>query len=288
MTESEWLESDDPNAMIHCCVSQSVPGNRDGLVLQPSTRKFRLFAAAAVRTCWNLLDRSSRAVVEAAERFADTGEVNEELFAASSLLTLARVLMPSPDCQETGEANAVVETARIHNPQVLPAYAALLRDVVGSPFRAVVFPCCEAVRRVERIPGDASTLLAGECPLHGDTLHLKGLGLFTPHVLALAEAAYRTGGSAGRGDGHLDPGALAALADALEEAGLSTLPCPNSWPEAEMETLIRHKTKIAQNCPLCGGALVVPHPFLAHLRSPEPHVMGCSVVDHFRPHRRLP
>lgn len=111
MTESEWLESDDPNAMIHCCVSQSVPGNRDGLVLQPSTRKFRLFAAAAVRTCWNLLDRSSRAVVEAAERFADTGEVNEELFAASSLLTLARVLMPSPDCQETGEANAVVETA---------------------------------------------------------------------------------------------------------------------------------------------------------------------------------
>ena len=31
------------------------------------------------------------------------------------------------------------------------------------------YPCCERVRRVERAPGDATTLTGGSCPLHGTT-----------------------------------------------------------------------------------------------------------------------
>lgn len=35
------------------------------------------------------------------------------------------------------------------------------------------YPCCEAARRIERIPGDASTLIGGDCPLHGRSVHQK-------------------------------------------------------------------------------------------------------------------
>lgn len=37
------------------------------------------------------------------------------------------------------------------------------------------YPCCEGVRRVERIPGDASTLLGGVCFIHGFTVHRSAL-----------------------------------------------------------------------------------------------------------------
>lgn len=33
--------------------------------------------------------------------------------------------------------------------------------------RPRAYPCCEAVRRVESTPGDASTLLGGVCSVHG-------------------------------------------------------------------------------------------------------------------------
>jgi thymidylate synthase len=35
------------------------------------------------------------------------------------------------------------------------------------------YPCCEAVRRLERVPGDATTLYGGECPEHGRTYYEK-------------------------------------------------------------------------------------------------------------------
>lgn len=35
------------------------------------------------------------------------------------------------------------------------------------------YPCCERVRRVERVPGDATTLIEGFCPLHGETVVVR-------------------------------------------------------------------------------------------------------------------
>jgi hypothetical protein len=35
------------------------------------------------------------------------------------------------------------------------------------------YPCCEAVQRVEEIPGEASTLVGGECPIHGRSYHRR-------------------------------------------------------------------------------------------------------------------
>jgi hypothetical protein len=36
------------------------------------------------------------------------------------------------------------------------------------------YPCCEAVQRVERVPGDATTLIGGKCTIHGTTTHDNG------------------------------------------------------------------------------------------------------------------
>ncbi len=54
------------------------------------------------------------------------------------------------------------------------------------------YPCCESVRRIEAIPGDASTILGGECPIHGLTRWVArdqeppGLGtiVFEDHIRA--------------------------------------------------------------------------------------------------------
>lgn len=35
------------------------------------------------------------------------------------------------------------------------------------------YPCCEGARRIERVPGDATTLLGGSCPVHGLSVNRK-------------------------------------------------------------------------------------------------------------------
>lgn len=145
-----------------------------------------------------------------------------------------------------------------------PAVAALLREIVGNPFRPVTLPwglcvhCGEPM--AQRVVG---AHVAGPCPW------------LTADVLAVAQAAYaerlgsKCAACGGKGnvrkaeiyasrwdreecdacrgagridDGALDPVRLAVLADALEEAGAS-------------------------------GEI------LAHLRSPAVHVRGCFAVD---------
>ena len=60
MTESEWLESGDPLAMVRF------------LDKRLSDRKLRLFACACCRRFWHLLSGSlARPTVEAAECYAD-------------------------------------------------------------------------------------------------------------------------------------------------------------------------------------------------------------------------
>jgi uncharacterized protein YmfQ (DUF2313 family) len=39
------------------------------------------------------------------------------------------------------------------------------------------YPCCEAVRRVEAVPGDATTLLGGWCRVHGLSRHTGPLAV---------------------------------------------------------------------------------------------------------------
>ena len=73
MSEDEWLESQDPSAML--AFLENI-GRED-------SRKFRLFAAGCCRSVWSeLRDIRSRAAVEAAERYVDGLASQSELRAA--------------------------------------------------------------------------------------------------------------------------------------------------------------------------------------------------------------
>lgn len=70
------------------------------------------------------------------------------------------------------------------SPEEQERYAALEKEHLGDPdlktgiyfpkkeeFRLPPYPCCEGARRLERVPGDATTLCGGMCPVHGLTVH---------------------------------------------------------------------------------------------------------------------
>lgn len=40
-----------------------------------------------------------------------------------------------------------------------------------EPQPKLQYPCCEAVHRVELVPGDATTLVGGRCPIHGPSYY---------------------------------------------------------------------------------------------------------------------
>ncbi len=170
--------------------------------------------------------------------------------------------------------------------------AHLLREIVGNPFRPSVV-----------LPRDLGTVLR-----HGaKTYRQQDVILadwLTSTVLSLAHAAYderpgqweRTplrGVTTQRHveDGHLDPARLAILADALEEAGCEgerRYLCANigkhrhGGRSGQVIHGVLHESDPRQShhhhdakCPI----LDEPHPLVAHLRHPGPHVRGCWALD---------
>lgn len=281
MTESEWLASEDPAAMLDLRLA-----GPDVSWTGPSPRKMRLFACACVRQCWPLLaDERSRRAVEVAERYADgtatsldIGQAN--MNAAHAVIHLRgderespatnRPWMTAVAAQWTCHINlpeAAVQVCRFLVEIVPPAaQAALLRDVIGNPFRAV------KVGHVVRCPADMSAAAldsgAGEEWVRPPYL--------TPTVLALAAAAYdsREGaacescggrpkqvrfrgpgatnpyhwdcdacaGTGRTGTGLLEADRLAVLADSLEDGG-----CTDG-------DLLRH-LRGEERCPSCVAIL---------------------------------
>lgn len=279
MTEQEWLSSEDPAAMLRCLLDrvytrEEYEQRQLVKVPRPSDRKLRLFACACVRRVWHLLThRDSQNAVEVAERFADGQVTAAEMEAAlrgayyltqgtpgDSPQRYAEYLASNvalPDAAQFFRSNYAQWPERAGVPRA--TQAALLRDIVGNPFRPV-------------------------------TLSPAWL---TPQVLTLARAAYE--GRAGFSicsahqtrepgcprcavtlrpdDGTLDPLALLALADALEEAG-----CPQVLPcrFCKGERVVVAGEYRTMKCPC---AEIEANPLLAHLRSPGPHVRGCFALD---------
>src|SRR5262245_34250823 len=83
MTEAEWLEGADPDAMIDHLAG--LGHGRTGA----GKRRLRLFACACCRRVWPRLDAESREAVEAGERFAD-GLLGKEDLARVEKATLHR------------------------------------------------------------------------------------------------------------------------------------------------------------------------------------------------------
>ncbi len=296
MTESDWLMSECPDAMLECLrrwPERRVVGRDIGHNCRWSDRLLRLFACACCRQVWHLLkDLRSRKAVEVAERFAD-GEATwddcenaypTELYNEPPGSPARYAELWARDCLLPDRHPAINLDQRCRNETLSPVIQAnLMREIFGNPFRPVTLP------HSERCPSWAGPKRRKECGCHCDWL--------TPTVLSLAQAAYderpgrmcekcgglgqvrcqddhgyfdigckgcggdgemtwRDGGGwsgavvengkKGTGtisDGSLDPVRLAILSDALEEAS-----CNNQE-------------------------------ILNHLRSSQPHVKGCWVVD---------
>lgn len=288
MTEAEWLASDDPAAMLAVATRdrRNEPSEHDRHV---SDRKLRLFAVACCRQVWHLLtDERSRKAVEVAELVAD-GKVQEDEWS----LAVAHAgeayratngpvgLHGKMVCAAAAAANAVWNDIsnniaacvwQCSQAEVdLSAQVALLREIVGNPFR--------------QLKVDPAWL--------------------TPTVVSLAQAAYekrKPSGCAkcgGRGgawgerwskpewlpcmycNNHtLDPERLVILADALEDAGVPIeVVCWRCEGECRMLKAADKVRSAPGECPVCGLRGRLPNPILAHLRGPGPHVRGCHVLD---------
>jgi hypothetical protein len=194
MTEAEWDACTDPAPML------------DTLRGKVSERKWRLLCCACCRRVWRLLrDRRHRAAVAAAERLADGGISPEELvpiadasysasfhrspYKGGAAHLLVRHFSSYDDWDETYRCppldNTVMATEMVaarSRAKERSAQAALVRDVFGNPFRAVIVDPAWP----------------------------------TATVLALAGAAYQ---EQLLPSGELDLQRLAVLADALEEGG---------------------------------------------------------------------
>lgn len=211
MTEAEWLTSDDPWRMLRLYTSDEMPWPHGHPAPAVSDRKLRLFACAC---CWGASAEIGRRAEQCAER-------------------------------ESGPAKDAVSWARAcagDQKRPTPAErAALLRGIVGNPWRPVQLPrpLCERCNGRGKVMGCKAPEGLGpkRCPkCKGEPLPCPWL---TPQVLSLARIAHDDR----RDDRTLDPLTLMALADALEEASCTD------------------------------------QSLLDHLRDRTPHVRGCWVLD---------
>jgi hypothetical protein len=138
MTEREWLEGTDPQALLAWL------GGRAG------ERTLRLFACACVRRHWHRLpDDRSRHAVELAERYADGQATLDELNAAWS--AAGEAFDDSPGFAEEAAWGCADVVNQFHTAWELillglrdegaatederRAQSDLLRDLIGNPFR---------------------------------------------------------------------------------------------------------------------------------------------------------
>ncbi len=211
MNEEQWLAGTDFYDMLQY------------LHQQGKMRKLRLFAVACCRRLDHLpVVKRARTAVDLAERFADGVVAKAGMLEASKAAWAAarwtRDAARTANVAASGAsaafddvddlyglANAATKSEGLYEPQRAAQFE-LFREIFGNPFRPVAI--------------DPSWR--------------------TGASLKLAQAAYD---ERALPSGEMDPGCLAALSDALEEAG-------------------------------CTDAAI-----LSHLRSPGPHVRGCWPVD---------
>lgn len=325
MTEAEWLESTDPQAMLRWLEGTRVArGNLQGQYDKaskrydggPGDRKLRLFACACCR-------RSMTG------KFPPGDEIILRSFEDGNGISAPRARSRGVDAVQSLPA---IEAAMwwagsrgVGSPGFPDAFAApkremaaLLRYIVGNPWRPVTLPFRQ------NCPNGRTgrcNVYSGLQQDHRKAPRCGGCGTdwacpwLTPDVLTLAEAAYAErarecgncgghgfiyddappcapcGGTGAIDDGTLDPFRLALVADALEEAGCrgerrylcgdSGRHSHNGHPGQVIHGVLHdadprrphhhHDAKCA--------FVEDPHPVVAHLRSPGPHVRGCHALD---------
>lgn len=220
MNEAEWEVSQDPGAMLTWLRTGQIwhSDTHASPAPRPSERKLRLYACGI---SWLGIDSVRpeesaewRQAVTDAERFADgetpAGDMNKH-----NRWTIGIVERP-----DIVARHILTDVALLRRQAEC---AALLRDVVGNPFRPVTLPrqklkCvrCNGKGNVRRAEIYASRWDREECDSCGAAGFVDGpCPWLTPQVVSLAHAAY----SERNPDGTLDALTMMALSDALEETG---------------------------------------------------------------------
>jgi hypothetical protein len=158
------------------------------------SRQYRLFACGCCRRVWHLLGAEARAAVEAAEAYADGALSARELAGAQALIpppaTAAAALAASAAWAASAPTSQIVglaTSARVQAVSAVPparradeeaAQNALLRDLVGNPFRPVNLPACWLSWQDGTLPKLARAVHAGRAferlPILADALEEAG------------------------------------------------------------------------------------------------------------------
>jgi hypothetical protein len=242
MTEAEWNAAADPDAML-----EHLKGLGHGRT-KGGQRRLRLFCCACCRRIWPQLDDESRAAVEAGERSAD-GLLGKQELAQVETQTKHRAWGAAPYTKR-GQAlwachNAVRPGAP---PKRAAAVAYLVGCVVAEGEADQIRKSANGRRPDPRLP-DLRVEDAAQCALlrdiFGNPFRPASLPPVcrTPAAVSLAQAAYE---ERVLPSGELGPARLAVLADALEDAGCTSVE------------------------------------ILTHLRGPGPHTRGCWPIDLIR------
>ena len=273
MTEQEWLTSTDPTAMLTFLQQGTIAYG--GKI---SDRKLRLFACACMCEArgagWSHLDEFYRS--------AETGVRGDMAM-----------------CPAIEQAEAWC--AGHPEPPDSKTKAALLREIVGNPWKPVKLPPCRRCDGDGKAHGSDRPFewtgpgsYPGPCPVcDGRKTDISWL---TPTVLSLARAAYNERSSKkcercsnakvgftlygglpdcsdchGTGrveDGTLDPDRLGVLADALEEAGC-TDPAILMHLRGQEPCWKDHSDPSEDGGALCNK----------YVQKRSPSVRGCAVLD---------
>lgn len=276
MTEAGWLRGDDPVRMLSLLLGDEGERGRSGMEAEPpgpplfpvSERKLRLFACACARQVWGSMSWRSQEEVESAELCAD-GQGRDEGTGWATDGTL------------TGCLGDVRQSCRYLNYTRMrglgpTVQAALLRDIVGNPWRPVVItqPCVHC-------DGDGGWHDFAGQPHRCH--HCRATGQLSPDWITWNDGTVRRLARAIYDEGRWQD--LPLLADALLDAG------------CDSEELIRHcqgyercwlcaqvgANPQADACSVC-GQLGAQGPFgrpcapgWVPLRGP--HARGCWAVD---------
>ena len=282
MNETEWLVCDDPAEMI-----------RD---LQP-TRSGDASPIQAEGGQGGITDAQLRFWVEACREI-----VNDSRMVQHDLTS------------ELKEAVVCWSTHKHSIPDLsMTTRCAILRDIVGNPWRPVMLPRTfgfddaknEICSVVDRSSWLTTTVLSLARAAHEERVARKCERCHSGKVVTSYEGTFWTRTDKPRntygpcpdckGTGtfpsaELDRNRLLILADALEEAGVEDVPCPNCKDAdffvgdsgipmmgGEEPYATRAKAYWNSKC-ICGGTRKTANPILAHLRGPGPHWRGCAVL----------
>jgi hypothetical protein len=241
VTEAEWLAATDPRPMLEFFRAKS------------ADRKLLLLAVACCRRIWHLLaDERCRHAVMTSERPADGFETEADMkkaawqawTAASEAAGLDRSQEMSPDpivWQKDGAAAAWLTGMRGVTPNAAAKAVSCAARAAARSAAVYGDPARESARRAELVEqSNVVRDLFGNVFRPVPAIDPVWLAWKGGTVARLAQAAYDDRHPP---EGTLEPARLAALADALEDAG-------------------------------CADA-----DLLGRLRSPGSHVRGCWAVD---------